>query len=110
MSGCAPVLGSVSCHKVKHFLLLVDLDANDPHYYLTVVKEDLNQRVIRSNPHPPEHNTSSFADSVTFDPVLCLVRRAGDCVPAGGELPQHHQQQHVFLDSEGPLCQNRVPQ
>lgn len=42
--------------------------------------------------------------------ALCSCRWAGDCVPSRGELPQHHQQQHVFLGPAGPLCQNRVSQ
>lgn len=47
---------------------------------------------------------------VTSPSLLCSFRRASDCVPAGGELPQHYQQQHVLLGPAGPLCQNRVSQ
>lgn len=43
-------------------------------------------------------------------PLCVCFRWAGDCVPSGGKLPQHHQQQHVFLGPAGPLCQNRVSQ
>lgn len=41
---------------------------------------------------------------------MCPIRGASYSLQAGGELPQHHQQQHVLLGTARPLCKDRVPQ